>query len=245
MTDINQRRSFLQNVTNDTFFENMKDVYTCIPGYVLTFDPDTQRAQIQLGITRTDDIAKTTFDPPPIVDVPVSFPGDDFVLEFEIKPGCEGMVHFSQRCIDGWKQTGGIAANPVKRFHHKQDAMFVPGIRSLTNVIANFANNGIRIRDPSGNRYVWIKNDNSIEIKNASATATYAGDGTITTQNDSGHMTLMADGNVDINGVIITPQGQITLPGTGGLKLANGIDAENHRHTGVTTGSGTSGGPTN
>jgi hypothetical protein len=52
MTDINQRRSFLQNVTNDTFFENMKDVYTCIPGYVLTFDPDTQRAQIQLGITQ-------------------------------------------------------------------------------------------------------------------------------------------------------------------------------------------------
>ena len=43
MTDINQRRSFLQNVTNNTFFENMKDVYTCIPGYVLTFDPDTQR----------------------------------------------------------------------------------------------------------------------------------------------------------------------------------------------------------
>lgn len=224
MTDINQRRSFLQNVTNDTFFENMKDVYTCIPGYVLTFNPDTQRAQIQLGITRTDDVAKTTFDPPPIVDVPVSFPGDDFVLEFEIKPGCEGMVHFSQRCIDGWKQTGGIAANPVKRFHHKQDAMFVPGIRSLDNIIAGFVNDGIRLRNVDASQYVWLKNDTSCMIKNT-----------------NGHMALFADGTANINGVTIDKDGNIVAPGS---LILNGKELDGHAHGGVASG-GSNTGPNN
>jgi hypothetical protein len=41
------------------------------------------------------DINGATFEIPPIVDVPVSFPGDDYVLEYEIKPGCEGDIHFS------------------------------------------------------------------------------------------------------------------------------------------------------
>ena len=205
MTDINQRRSFLQNVTNDTFSENMKDVYTCIPGHVLTFDPDTQRAQIQIGITRTDIVAKTTFDPPPIVDVPVSFPGDEFVLEFAIKPGCEGMVHFSQRCIDGWKLTGGIAANPVGRFHHKQDAMFVPGIRSLDNLIAGFSNDGIRLRNIDASQYVWLKSDNSITMGNG-----------------AGNMTLGADGTFTINGARITPDGKVYD--------ANGVELGGHTH---------------
>lgn len=244
MRDNNQRRAPLNTVIDAAMRGALMDTFTSVPGYVVAFDAATQRAQVQIGIQRVD-IDGMTFNVPPIVDVPVSFPGDDYVLEYQIDPGCEGDIHFSQRCMDAWKQTGGIAANPVARFHNKQDAKFIPGIRSLTNAIANFANNGIRLRDKTGNRYVWIKNNNSIEIKNASATTMYAGDGTVTTQNNSGHMTLMADGNVDINGVIITPEGQITLPGTGGLKLANGVNAESHRHTGVTTGSGTSGGPTN
>lgn len=244
MRDNNQRRAPLNTVIDAAMRGALMDTFTSVPGYVIAFNAATQRAQVQIGIQRVD-IDGVTFNVPPIVDVPVSFPGDDYVLEYQIDPGCEGDIHFSQRCMDAWKQTGGIATNPVARFHNKQDAKFIPGIRSLVNAISNFANNGIRLRDKTGNRYVWIKNDDILVVKNASATTTYTGDGTVTTQNNSGHVSLMADGNVDINGVIITPQGQITLPGTGGLKLANGINAESHRHTGVTTGSGTSGGPTN
>src|ERR1051325_2053658 len=188
------RKAPLQHVIDAAMGGAVKDIYTCVPGHILAFDPDTQRAQVQIGIQRVQTDG-TTFDPPPIVDFPVSFPGDNYVLEFEIKPGCEGSVYFSQRCTDGWKQTGGIAANPVARFHHPQDAHFVPGIRSLGNVIPAFANDGVRIRDTSGNRYVWIKND-----------------GTLVMQNATGSITMMANGNVVINGVIFTPQGQITSP---------------------------------
>ncbi len=244
MRDNNQRRAPVQTVIDAAVSGALMDTFTSIPGYVVAFDAATQRAQVQIGIMRVNKDG-STFDIPPIVDVPVSFPGDDYVLEYEIKPGCEGDIHFSQRCIDAWKQTGGIAANPVARFHNKQDAKFIPGIRSLTNAIANFANNGVRIRNATGDRYVWIKNDNTLEIKNAGATTTYGSNGAVSTVNASGHVNLLANGNVDINGVIITPNGQITLPTTGGLKLANGVNAESHKHTGVQAGSGTSGGPTN
>ena len=206
------RKAPLQHVIDAAMGGAVKDIYTCVPGHILAFDPDTQRAQVQIGIQRVQTDG-TTFDPPPIVDVPVSFPGDNYVLEFEIKPGCEGSVYFSQRCTDGWKQTGGIAANPVARFHHPQDAHFVPGIRSLGNVIPAFANDGVRIRDTSGNRYVWIKND-----------------GTLVMQNATGNITMMANGNVVINGVIFTPQGQITSPAGGGFTGSNGVPYETHRH---------------
>jgi len=241
---MDKRKAPLQLVIDAAMLGAVKDIYTCVPGYVIAFNPATQRAQVQIGIQRVQ-LDGTTFDPPPIVDVPVSFPGDDYVLEFQIDPGCEGSIYFSQRCIDGWKQTGGIADNPVARFHHPQDAHFVPGIRSLGNVIPAFSNNGVRIRDKSGNRHVWIKNDGALVVKNTNATTTYGADGSVMTNNTSGHNNLLANGNVDINGVIITPTGQITLPGGGGLTLANGVAAETHRHTGVQTGGGNSGGPVN
>ena len=244
MRDNNQRRAPVQTVIDAAVSGALMDTFTSIPGYVVAFDAATQRAQVQIGVVRVNKDG-STFDIPPIVDVPVSFPGDDYVLEYEIKPGCEGDIHFSQRCIDAWKQTGGIAANPVARFHNKQDAKFIPGIRSLTNAIANFANNGVRIRNAAGDRYVWIKNDDTLQIKNAGAVTTYGADGSVMTTNTSGHNNLLANGNVDINGVIITPTGHITLPASGGLILANGVAAETHRHTGVESGNSNSGGPVN
>lgn len=229
MRDNNQRRAPVQIVIDAALSGALMDTFTSIPGYVVAFDAATQRAQVQIGVMRVN-VDGTTFDIPPIVDVPVSFPGDDYVLEYEIKPGCEGDIHFSQRCIDAWKQTGGIAANPVARFHNKQDAKFIPGIRSLTNAIANFANNGVRIRNATGDRYVWIKNDDTLQIKNAGAVTTYGADGSVMTNNTSGHNNLLANGNADINGVIITPTGHVIIPPSGGITDANGIPQETHRH---------------
>lgn len=216
---------------------HMMGVATSIPGHVVAFDPAKQRAQVQIGVRRVN-VDGSTFDPPVIVDVPVSIPGGDFVLEFEILPGCEGDIHFSQRNIDGWKQSGGVADNPSARFHHLQDAKFIPGIRSLANVITGFANDGIRLRDKSGSRHIWLKNDGSLHINNNNTSTTYGADGSVTTTNGSGSFALLPNGNVNINGVIITPQGVITPPAGGGIMGANGVSYESHRHneTGTVTG---------
>lgn len=216
----NTKRASGSQVQRVAFNENMKSVYTSIPGHVLAFDPKTQRAQIQIGIQRVD-IDGTAWVPAPIVDVPVAFPGDDFILEYQIDPGCEGIVMFSQRCIDGWKQTGGAADNPTARFHNQQDAMFVPGIRSLPNVIQGFSNNGIKLRNKDGSQYAWLKNDGSLAFGNGNAAINITANGDISFTNPSGNVQLTADGKF----------------------IINGIEFGTHRHTGVESGGSTSGGP--
>ena len=213
--------------------ELSKDIYTSIPGHVLAFDPKLQRAQIQIGIIRVD-INGAEFNPPPIVDVPVYFPGDGFCIEFQIDQNCEGMVHFSQRCIDAWKSTGGIANNPIGRFHDMQDAMFVPGVRSQGNVIQGFSNNGVKLRNKAGTQYAWLKNDGSIDLNNG-----------------SGHVTVGVDGIVNINGVTFDTAGNVTTPTVINAKTVTATDSltvkgkemNEHVHSGGTTGAGNTGKP--
>ncbi len=226
------------------FDEFMKGVFTAIPGFVTAFNPTTQRAQVQIGVTRVD-TQGNSIQPKPISDVPVQFPGDKWSVDYQIDPGCEGLIVFSQRNIDAWKQTGNVADNPSARFHNQQDAVFIPGIRSLAKVRESFENNGMRLRNADGSQYLWLKNDNSVSMGNANGTMTINADGSQSLLNASGSIQLLANGNAVINGVIITPTGQITTPAGGGIIGSNGVSFENHRHTGVQTGSGTSGGPVN
>lgn len=211
------------------FREQMKEVYTSIPGHIVTFNPSTQRAQVQIGIQRVLSNGATQ-TPQIIQDVPVHFAGGDYVLEFEIRSGTEGMIFFSQRCIDGWKNSGGVAFNPLARFFDVQDCYFVPGIRSLPNVITNFQNNGIRIRDKSGTAHVWVKND-----------------GTITADNGAGFVRVESNGTVNINGVTFKPNGDVAMPSnlavSGGMTNGGVNVGSTHRHSGVQTGSGNTGTP--
>lgn len=199
------------------FREMMKGVCTATPGHILTYDPARQIAQVQIGIQRVD-IDGATFSVDPIIETPVCFPGGGPTLEFKVEPGCEGMIVFSQRCIDGWMQAGGVAANPQARFHHMQDAMFIPGIRSIPGAITAFANNGVRIRNEAGDVFVWVKDDKTISIANG-----------------AGLFNMLPSGEVQINGVRITVDGDVITP--------TGISLKNHRTSGVTPGPGISGVP--
>lgn len=207
----------------EAFREMMKSVATSSPGHILAFDPVTQLAQVQIGIMRVD-LNGAAFEPPTIIETPVYFPGGDYHIEYQIDPGCEGDILFSQRCVDGWLQTGGVATNPIGRFHDPQDAFFLPGFRSMPNKLPAFQNNGVRLSNKTGTQFAWLKNDNTIAVENG-----------------SGHIRMAADGTVTINGVTIDPASLVTTPND---VKAGTIFLKTHRHTGVTTGAGTSGTPT-
>ena len=143
----------------------MKGVNTTLPGYFLSFDPDTQLAQIQIALQLIDS-KKQNFKAPPLVEVPVYFPsGGDFSLEIEVTNGAEGIVIFSQRCIDAWMDQGGDAIQAIQRQFDMSDAMFLPGMKSQPNKMADFQNNGIRLRNKDATNYIWLKNDGTAEIK--------------------------------------------------------------------------------
>lgn len=216
-------RASQPQVLREAFREMMKNVATSSPGHILAFDPVTQLAQVQIGIMRVD-LNGAAFEPPTIIETPVYFPGGDYHIEYQIDPGCEGDILFSQRCIDGWLQTGGVATNPIGRFHDPQDAFFLPGFRSMPNKLPAFQNNGVRLSNKEGTQFVWMKNDGSISMENG-----------------AGHIRLAASGVVTINGVTIDPASLVTTPND---VKAGTIFLKTHRHTGVTTGAGTSGTPT-
>lgn len=215
-----------QDVLNQLISNYQKRIFTCIPGYFVAFtDEDNQRAQVQIAIQRVD-IYGSVFNPPPIADVPVQFPGGNYSLEYQIDNGTEGLIFFSQRCVDGWKQTGGIATNPVARFHSAQDAFFVPGVRSLKTAMTGFANNGIRLRNNDASQFVWLKNDKSVAV-----------------QNSNGSVTLGADGSVNANGTIIDKNGNIVMKSGATITDGNGVVVETHVHGGVQSGGSTTGEP--
>lgn len=224
----------------NAFREMMKSVNTVTPGHFIAFtDMSAQRAQIQVGIERVD-INGATFRVPPIIDVPVLFIGGDFAVEYQLDGGEEGLIVFGQRCIDGWKQTGGVAANPIGRFFELQDAFFIPGVRSLPNALPDFQNDGIRLRNRSGDQFAWLKRDGSVLVENA-----------------SGHIRIAPDGVVTINGVTFDTSGnvsspasieaaeRVTAPTVHGTQdvIFRDISGVNHRHSNVENGPDISGGP--
>ena len=227
------------------FVEMMKDVATSTVGHILAFDPETQLAQVQIGILRKD-INGATFEPAPIVEVPVYFAGgSEWFVEHQIDPNDEGVVLFSQRCIDGWIQSGGVAQNPIDRFHDFNDAMFLPGMRSQVGKISSFANDGIRLRNKSGDSYIWLKSDGTAEIN--VTTLTINGD-------------IQQTGNTTISGVMqsasVTTGSMTSISGgaltsdvtfnTTGDFIAGGISLKTHTHPYTWTdpaGSGNTGTP--
>lgn len=198
----------------EAFREMMKGVATSVPGHILAFDPATQLAQVQIGITRVD-LNGATFDPPAIIETPVYFPGGAYHVEYQIDPGDEGDILFSQRCVDGWLQSGGIAANPIGRFHDPQDAFFLPGFRSLPNALPAFQNNGIRLSNLTGTQFMWLKQD-----------------GSMAWENGSGFIRVGADGIVNINGVTINPASLVTTPND---VIAGTVHLKTHLHIGSPT----------
>ena len=207
----------------DFITEYMKGVYTSIPAHILSFDPQTQLAQIELGIKRVD-VDGNDHVLPPIIDCPVMFSGgDEFVIEHQIDVGCEGWALFSQRCIDGWIQTGGTAINPITRFFDMQDACFIPGFRSNPKAVKGFANNGVKLRNKAGNHFVWLKNDGAIELNNS-----------------SGHIKIEPSGTVIINGMVFNTNQTITSVNEA---TVGGITLTTHTHSGVASGNSSTGGP--
>ena len=246
--------STLTEMLERTISEILKSVGTSIPGHILSFSEDTQLAKVQIGIEFID-INGNTFDLAPIVNIPVYFlGGNNFHIEHQIDEGDEGLIIISQRCIDGWKEQGGVAAQTVLRKLDMQDALFLPGFRSKPNAISGFSNNGVRIRNKAGTHYIWLKNTGDILSENENGSNLLsadggsklttplsvfeaAADGSIEGINGSGSFELQSGGTIDLNGVTIDPSGNIITPTTmtaatliAPSVLANGKDVADHAH---------------
>lgn len=147
------------------FGEYLKDnMRTSVPGHVLSFDPDTQMAEVQIGLMLEDRLGSQQ-PRRPIIHVPVQFWGAaGGTLECRVASNTEGVLFFSQECIDSWVDQGGVAVKSEPRRFSINDAYFIPGVRSIPGAISDFSNDGIRLRSNDGSAYFWIHDNKSLEI---------------------------------------------------------------------------------
>ena len=178
----------------------MMDVRVSMPARIVSFDPATKTASVEIGLkmVNADD---TQSDYPPLVDCPCLFTrGGGFHLVHPYKAGDKGIVLFSDRCFDGWFQAGQVAPPMDFRVHSMSDAYFIGGADCLDNVSPIV-----------GNAMFIGKDDNSAGV------------------------TIKASGDIDLNGVNISPSGIITLP--------DGTILNSHVHGNVQSGNSTTGEP--
>ena len=178
----------------------MMDVRVSMPARIVSFDPATKTASVEIGLkmVNADD---SQSDYPPLVDCPCLFTrGGGFHLVHPYKAGDKGIVLFSDRCFDGWFQAGQVAPPMDFRVHSMSDAYFIGGADCLDDVSPII-----------GNAMFIGKDDNSAGV------------------------TIKASGDIDLNGVNISPSGIITLP--------DGTILNSHVHGNVQSGNSNTGEP--
>lgn len=136
----------------------LKNLHTCLPGIVQSFDPVNQTAEVQPALQRIfSELGAVNL--PLCVDVPVVFPGGgNFHFTFPIKPGDECILVFSERCIDGWAIDGTIGEPEDYRTHDLSDAFAFVGVNSVAKKLSGFNVNNAEVRNRAGTMKMEFSN---------------------------------------------------------------------------------------
>ncbi|TNV22824.1 hypothetical protein FH968_01910 [Buttiauxella sp. B2] len=126
------------------------DMMIGLPGKVISYDPDLQRAVVECGIQRHE--GKGDFKSLPHIEhVPVQFAGTaQWSVFHELPEGTEGYIHFSHRSVDYWLEQGGPVRPLDARMFDASDAFFAPGYRSRATCIAGLPTEGIGLSHADG-----------------------------------------------------------------------------------------------
>lgn len=221
-----------------------------IPGIIQSFDPDTVTCVVQPVVKGYIPISDGEANPsnlPLLLDVPVIFPrGGGVTLTFPVKVGDECLVVFADRCIDFWHQSGGVQEAANGRMHHLADATAQVGLQSQAQKISGISTSAAQLRTDDGAAF--------IELDPSSHAVTVTTPGKLTASAQGGteinSPEIVLNGNVTINGNLsqgmgdgggnATMHGPVTVTND---VTAGGISLQTHKHGGVETGGGQTGGP--
>ena len=208
----------------------LRSMFTCIPGFVVDFDEPTQTATLQIAIQKINKDGEFE-DHPEIIDCQVGFAGSDVVVGHKILPNTEGLILFSQRGIDNWRDSGGICQPSTRRKFDITDAFFLPFFRSDPNLIQGFKNDGAWMATKDGQYFFHLKSDGSIDV-NVKETTWKTEKFTIDSSEVEMTGNLKVAKNVEAENVKASSSSS-----AGSVKL------ESHVHSGVRGGPDNTGGP--
>lgn len=163
--------STLADLVRRTVRRAQEDTRVAMPARVLSYDPATRLARVQIIQAEITGSGQTV-QQPVITDIPVMMPsgGGGGGITFPIQPGDEGMVTFADQDIGGWA-TGGATEAESSRRHSLSDGMFTPsqgrGAADSENMVITFGGATVTL-NPGGK--VSIDAPGGLEITGPSVT---------------------------------------------------------------------------
>lgn len=145
----------------------MMDVRVSMPARIVSFDPATKTAQVEICMQMVDD-DDSVIEYPPLVDCPCLFTrGGGFHVVHPYSAGDSGLVLFSDRCLDGWFESGKTAPPMDFRVHSMSDAYFIGGADHLGDV-SPIVSGAMFIGKDDNSAGLQINSDGSLILKGAS-----------------------------------------------------------------------------
>lgn len=179
---------------------------------------DPQIQQVVRNVTTQEE---TTEDIPPLCRVPIGYyKAGGFILTLPTAVGDEGIILFSDRSLDLWKETG--AKNPPRdtRFHDLSDGVFLPFPTSKGGAIAGYNATSFYAGLENGAGFLRIAPSGAVTIHSSSTITLDAPDVNMTNRATAQAYMMAAN---------------FLTPGAGGFS------AITHKHSGVTAGINNSG----
>lgn len=249
--------ALLSDYVQTQFQINMAEVYTALPCIVTNVvgSFDTQRVDVQPSINtlyKDGSVDEHT----QILGVPVLLPGSaNSLVSFPINVGDTVMCIFSQRSMDNFKIGNGqpTVPNDYRKFSD-QDAVAIPGLVPFSKSVNR---PGIR-KYPHNPKTDMVLAHNIASGTEVMIQMKQNGDLIINTEQQVTVNCKVVEVNATESYTINTPTLNINATTTNwtgniihsgnytqtGTSTFNGIVFATHKHTGVTPGGGTSGGPT-
>lgn len=150
------RSPTLAEVVRGTVTSYLEGVHTAIPGKVVRYDKTKQQADVQplVQVAYFDEEGDRVVENLPVIpNCPVQFSGGGGVaVTHPVAVGDEGMVFFSEACLDTWLSSG--STDPVDPTHdrrnHLADGVFVPGVYPFSRPRAAHPDDAVGIGVPGG-----------------------------------------------------------------------------------------------
>ena len=150
-------------------FEGMlSGVWTGLPAYVVSYNAALQTCVVQPTVMSRQQQPDGSFvfaKLPVLQDCPVGWQGGGgFSLTFPLAKGDEGMVLFSNRCIDGWWQNSGVQVPPEIRMYDLSDGFFLPKFRSKPKALPNVSTTSTQWRSDDGSTFVEVADGQVVNV---------------------------------------------------------------------------------
>jgi len=197
------------------------DVRVAIPAIIESFDKERLTVKARIAIQEIIDIdgVLTEMEIPVLADVPVmNLTGGDYSITMPIKAGDECLIVFADMCIDDWWKNGGVKSQIERRRHNLSDGFAIIGFRSQVNLIEEYSEDSIQIRNKDASTLIDLKDDDillkvketTIEVEDGEINIKSSSDVNVEATNVSVDAT-----NVEVKGTTIDVDGtNVNVKGT-------------------------------